>query len=189
MLYKINDLNIDIRNAVHADIDQIMLIEPEAFGKHHWSKQSFINEFASNYSHYFVAELNHTQKQIIGYIGYWIIQDEGHITTLAVSSMYKRKHLADILLYTLIRDTIKNSINWLTLEVRATNVAAVNLYKKYGFKQLGIRKYYYQDNNEDALILWTDKINTEYYELILQKNLSLVLSDVHDTDKYQYSIR
>ena len=189
MKYIIESLNINIRNARINDIDSIMDIEPEAFGKHHWSKQSFTNEFSNAYSRYFIAETNTLESKLIGYIGYWIIQDEGHITTLAVSPFYKRNHVADILLYTLITDAILNSIKWLTLEVRVGNIAAIKLYRKYNFKQLGLRKNYYQDNNEDALILWTEKIDTDEYKSLLDSNLTSITNPSGTTDKYQYSVR
>lgn len=189
MNYRLKDIYVNIRPANINDIDRIMEIEPEAFGKHHWSKQSFTNEFSGNYSRYFIAETEEEPKNLIGYIGYWMIQDEGHITTLAVSPFYKRNHIADILLYTLINDSYQFNIKWLTLEVRSSNIPAINLYKKYRFKQLGIRKNYYQDNNEDALILWTENINNEDYLNEIEKNISLFLGKELDADKYQYSTK
>ena len=161
------------RKAILKDIDDILNIEKIAYGKHHWSKDVFTKEFKNQYSTYFVCEYNTDKPKVIGYIGYWQIEDEGHITTLAISNSYKRKHVADKLLYILMNDARSKDIKWLTLEVRLSNLPAINLYKKYNFKQLGIRKKYYQDNNEDALILWTENLNDDKYRSINEPELTL----------------
>lgn len=164
--------SIEIRNANLLDINNLYTIEKTAFGKHHWSKDAFKNELSNDYSKYLVALID---LKVVGYIGYWRLDSEGHITTLAVDDNYRRNHIADILLYSLIQNAIQSKINWLTLEVRATNYPAINLYHKYKFKQLGIRKKYYQDNNEDALIFWTENIQDKDFinttELIFNDSL------------------
>ena len=70
----------------------------------------------------------------------------------------------------IIEDCYKENVKYLTLEVRVSNVPAIKLYEKYGFKSLGTRKGYYQDNNEDALIMWTENIFYEKYKNIYEKN-------------------
>lgn len=156
-----------IRNADILDIEEIYQIEHETYGNHHWSKKSFITEFSNTYSRYLLCELDSENKKILGYAGYWIVSNEGHITTMVVAPKYRRMHIADILLYNLIRSAIHNNVKWLTLEVRVSNLPAIALYSKYCFKQLGVRKNYYQDNSEDALILWTEDIShSEYLDLI-----------------------
>ena len=95
-------MNYKFRRADLKDIDDILDIEKIAYGKHHWSKDVFTKEFISPYSTYFVCEQILDKPKVVGYIGYWQIQDEGHITTLAISPLYKRKHIADKLLYLLI---------------------------------------------------------------------------------------
>ena len=163
-----------IRNAHVDDIDCILAIDREAFGKNHWSYTSFFNEFSNTYGTYLVAEYKTSSSTIVGYIGYWKVRDEGHITTLAVDYKYRKNHIADILLYSLINSSYKNQIKWLTLEVRVSNLPAINLYNKFMFKQIGVRKKYYQDNNEDALILWTENINS--YEF--KKNLNEIYTGI-----------
>ena len=158
-----NIKNFIIRNANVEDINTLLIIEEESYGEHHWSKKTFESELTNSYSNYFVVVENCSNK-VIAYIGYWKVQQEGHITTLAVDKLYRRNGVADILLYFLINHSIENNINSLTLEVRVTNIQALLLYKKYGFKEFGIRKKYYQNNNEDALILWLDNLN-EYMSL------------------------
>jgi ribosomal-protein-alanine N-acetyltransferase len=153
--------NIKIEHMSSYHLDDVLEIEPIAFGKHHWSRESFNNEINNLYSCYLVICI---ENKTIGYIGAWQIQDEGHITTLAVHPEYRRKHIADILLYSLFKEFKAKKVKWLTLEVRISNIAAVNLYKKFHFKQLGVRKKYYQDNNEDGLILWSQDIQSKETE-------------------------
>ncbi len=168
------------RNATILDIDEIYTIECETYGPYHWSKKSFTNEFTNQYSIYLVCESNSdNNKKILGYAGYWIVANEGHITTMVVSPKHRRKHIADILLYNLINSALLNNIKWLTLEVRISNLAAIGLYTKYNFKQLGIRKNYYQSNNEDALILWTDDISKPKYNDFLNEQLSLIENEIN----------
>ncbi len=183
-------LNLQIRQSELKDLDQIFKIEDEAYGKYGWSLKSFTNELNNPISLYLVAEnnsCNDNSKFIVGYIGAWLIAEEGHITTLVVSEKYRRKHIADILLYNLLTLLAKQGIKWLTLEVRVSNHAAINLYNKFKFKQLGIRKKYYQENNEDALLLWTENINTPEYKAHIQDVITPIIKDNSHADKYQYS--
>ena len=73
-------------------------------------------------------------------------------------------------MHTAIEDCYKNGIKYITLEVRVSNIKAIGLYEKYGFKSLGTRKQYYQDNNEDALIMWTENIFYDKFKTLYNKN-------------------
>ena len=181
----INKFQYEIRLSKKEDIEQLYSIETTAYGKSHWSKDSFLNELNSNYSKIFVAEIPNINK-IIGYAGYWLIGFEGHITTIAIDANFRRRHVADILLYNIIKDAIANNIKWLTLEVRASNIPALCLYNKFKFNQLGIRKKYYQDNNEDAIILWTDDISDKSYQILIDSIYSNIQND-SDADIFQYA--
>ena len=146
------------------DIEQVVQIEAEAYGEHHWSKSSFYDEMQNNLAKYYVAR--NAEGQLVGYLGAWIIIDEAHVTTLAVSPEFKRKKIAQNLMTCFVDDCYKNMVKYITLEVRVSNEPAINLYKKFGFNSLGTRKGYYQDNNEDALIMWTENIWHEKFKLI-----------------------
>jgi len=184
--------SIEIRTTSIKDINDIMQIEPMSFGASHWSRSTFINEINNINSQYLSAEIISLQKKdnskIVGYIGYWKVLDEGHITTLAIHQDYRRRHVADILLYNLICNASLNSIKWLTLEVRVSNIAALNLYKKFKFKHLGIRKNYYQSDNEDAYVLWTENINNPEYLEYIKGIISPFVNKTANTDKLQYTI-
>lgn len=143
------------------DLDQVMDIEPVAFGSHHWSRQSFINELVNPKGNYFAA-IDETGN-LMGYSGFWLIGEEAHITTLAVQPDFRRQHVGERLLINNVLESANRGALWLTLEVRVSNDAAQQLYFKYGFRSLGQLKQYYQDNGEDALVLWTDNTATREF--------------------------
>jgi [ribosomal protein S18]-alanine N-acetyltransferase len=151
-------------------LEDILDIEPVAFGSHHWSHQSFVNELNNSMGNYFVA-YDRESKRLIGYSGFWLIGEEAHITTLAVHPDYRRLHIGERLLINDIHHAQKVGANWITLEVRVSNETAQQLYYKYGFKSLGVRRNYYQDNDEDALVLWTENIRTQDFKKLLQERI------------------
>jgi ribosomal-protein-alanine N-acetyltransferase len=93
--------------------------------------------------------------QIIGFAGMWQSFDEAHVTTIGVDPDYRGQSLGELLLLNMFDAAIARRANWLTLEVRVSNEPAQALYRKYGFTVHGVRKRYYSDNNEDALIMWS----------------------------------
>lgn len=107
---------------------------------------------------------------IIGFAGLWLMVDEAHITTIAMHPQFRRLGLGEFMLSSLIDIAYSISAKWVTLEVRVSNFQAQSLYRKYGFREAGMRHRYYSDNQEDALIMWTDEINTPAYK---QKYLAL----------------
>lgn len=146
-----------VRKMQKSDVDQIMKIEEVSFGTYHWSGNAFESEIENQLGTYIVLIEADTEK-LVGYAGFWLILDEAHITTIAVHPDHRQSGLGEILLQNLIELGYKKEAKWLTLEVRAGNIGAQALYYKYGFKSLGLRTAYYQDNGEDALIMWTENI-------------------------------
>lgn len=162
-------LQIKILPMQKNELDDVLKIEEQAYGEHHWSKDSFYGELSNDLAHYYSAfDLD---NNLIGYAGCWQILDEAHITTIAVKPELKRKKIGEALLKRILEDCYKNEIKYITLEVRVSNVAAISLYEKYGFKSLGSRKGYYQNNNEDALIMWTENIFWDKFKLQYQENI------------------
>lgn len=160
---------IKIKPMTQMDLDNVIAIEAASYGEHHWSKESFFNELSNELAHYYCAfDVN---DNLMGYAGTWQILEEAHITNIAVSPDYRRKKVGEVLLTTIINDCKNNGIKYITLEVRVSNTPAINLYEKYGFKSLGTRKGYYQNNNEDALIMWTENMFYDKFKLIYEKNL------------------
>lgn len=132
------------------DIEQVVEVSNLSL-KETWNKDSFTKEITNPMAKYLVAQAD---NKIIGFAGLWVICDEGHITNIAVHPQYRGNGIGSKLVESLINNSNSWYINSLTLEVRATNEIAQNLYKKYGFKEEGIRKNYYSDNKEDAIIMW-----------------------------------
>ncbi|MBP3923651.1 ribosomal protein S18-alanine N-acetyltransferase [bacterium] len=163
---------VTIRRMTKDDVENIMKVEESAYGEHHWSKDSFMSELSNDLAKYFV--LYNEENVLCGYAGCWQIFEEAHITNIAVSPDYRRRHYAEALLKKIIDACYENMVKYLTLEVRVSNSAAISLYEKYGFKSLGTRKAYYQNNNEDALIMWTENIFYDKFKNIYDKNMKLL---------------
>lgn len=164
----INLSDITISPMTKDDVDAVVKIEEEAYGKHHWAKSSFYDEMSNNLAKYYSAKT--PEGTLVGYAGTWHIIDEGHITTIAVKKEYLRNHIGEAIIQKIIDDCYKNNIKYLTLEVRVSNIPAIKLYEKYGFQSLGTRKGYYQDNNEDALIMWTENIFYDKFKNNYEEN-------------------
>lgn len=139
-----------IRRMKKADIDGVHKVEVNCF-EDPWSKKSLMDELKNDRALYLVAEL---EGKIVGYVGIWLILDEGHITNVAVHSDYRGRKIGDKLVSSLVEACKESGIVSMTLEVRRSNEVAQNLYKKYGFKMAGVRKEYYSNNKEDAIIMW-----------------------------------
>lgn len=149
-------------------LDDVIKIEEVSYGEHHWSKDSFRTEIKNNVSEYVCAFLKNDDGEmvLVGYCGMWCVFEEAHITTLAIRPDYRGKKIAQALLVYQLERLYSEKIKFITLEVRVSNTAAIKLYEKFGFKSLGLRKKYYQNNNEDALIMWTNNIFSDEFKLL-----------------------
>ena len=165
--------DLSLRKIKKSDLDAIMVIEELVYPEHHWSKESFENEIENNLANYKCAVGK--DGIIKGFYGFWQILEEAHITTIATHPDYQRQGIAKILMTDIVEECYKKMIKYITLEVRESNVPAISLYDKFGFSTIGTRKKYYQDNNEDALIMWTenifyDKFKTNYSKVTQGQN-------------------
>ena len=144
----IEDMGID-------DIDAVQVVERASFPVP-WPANAFRHELTQNKNaHYIVAKEG---DHIVGYAGLWLSLDEAHITTFAVLPDYRRRKIGERMLVAVFDRAVRLGAEWLTLEVRASNLPAQRLYEKYGFRPAGIRRRYYSDNNEDAIIMWTERL-------------------------------
>ncbi|MDF2790986.1 ribosomal protein S18-alanine N-acetyltransferase [Neobacillus niacini] len=135
------------------DIDQILEVEHASFATP-WSREAFYNEIYNNkFAVYIVLE---EDQKIIGYVGAWVVIDEAHITNVAILPSYRGKKLGEALLRKMMTVAKDMGARSMTLEVRVTNNVAQSLYRKLGFQNGGIRKNYYTDNQEDALVMWVN---------------------------------
>lgn len=113
--------------------------------------------------------------QVIGFVGMWQSFDEAHITTIGIDPAYRGRSLGELLLLTMFDAAQERGANWLTLEVRVSNEQAQALYRKYGFTVHGVRKRYYSDNGEDALIMWSRALS----DADVQADLEALRSELH----------
>nr|WP_226671345.1 ribosomal protein S18-alanine N-acetyltransferase [Metabacillus litoralis] len=135
------------------DIDQVYQIELLSFSAP-WSKESLLYELEQNlFAKYLVVE---SEEQIVGYCGLWVIMEDAQITNIAVHPEYRGLQIGESLLKFAVQLSKEMKAKRITLEVRVSNHVAQSLYKKVGFVTGGIRKRYYTDNQEDALIMWVN---------------------------------
>lgn len=144
---------IIIRPMTLEDIDGVLEIEHASFPTP-WSREAFFNEVEKNhFATYLVVE---HQDRLIGYCGLWVIIDEAHITNIAVLPEYRGNKIGELLLRQVMHLSRALGAKSITLEVRISNNRAKRLYEKLGFQEGGIRKNYYTDNNEDAMVMWVN---------------------------------
>lgn len=135
------------------DIPGVLVVERLSFPTP-WSRHAFLSElFENDRAYYIVAKV---KERIIGYAGVWLIAGEGHVTNVAVHPDFRKLGIGRRLLATLEELIRSRNGDRLTLEVRVTNVWAQHLYRSLGFRNTGLRKGYYRDNNEDAVIMWKE---------------------------------
>ncbi|HEY8732253.1 MAG TPA: ribosomal protein S18-alanine N-acetyltransferase [Candidatus Limnocylindria bacterium] len=155
------------------DIDPVQEVERSSFPVP-WPANAFRHELTQNRNaRYIVAR---SADQIVGYAGLWLMVDEAHVTTFAVHPDHRRRRIGERLLQRLFEVAVVMNAEWLTLEVRASNLPAQKLYEKYGFRRAGVRRRYYSDNNEDALIMWTERLKDRVVKdriAVLRKELEL----------------
>ncbi len=125
-----------------------------------WHENAYYTELSNRSACYLVARL---ENVVVGYAGMWVIMDEAHITTLAVDPPHRGKKVGERLLQGLLEEAIIHGGTRATLEVREHNQAAQNLYRKYGFREAALRKNYYTDNEENAVVMWVDDIHLDSY--------------------------
>jgi ribosomal-protein-alanine N-acetyltransferase len=114
--------------------------------------------------------MEETLRSIVGYAGLWQMVDEAHVTTIATHPSFRGRGVGELLLLGLIERAFDIGARWMTLEVRVSNTVAQNLYRKYTFKEMGLRRRYYSDNGEDALVLWTDPLDAATFREALDRN-------------------
>lgn len=146
--------SITVRRMNSLDIDGVLAVEQQSF-KTPWSREGFVSEMSNELCYYLVLV---DEGKIIGYAGMWLIVDEAHVTNVAVLSGYRGKKLGKKLMSALIEHAKGRGALRMTLEVRASNTVAQRLYSHFGFISHGRRRNYYTDTQEDALVMWCDKL-------------------------------
>jgi len=144
------------------DLERVAVIERLSFSLP-WSQAAFRRELEEiPSSHLIVAEGappgGEGGEALLGYACWWEVADECHITNLAVAPAARRRGVGEFLLKGMLEDARARGAARATLEVRAGNAAAIALYEKWGFTGIAMRRRYYPDNGEDALVMWKEKL-------------------------------
>jgi ribosomal-protein-alanine N-acetyltransferase len=143
----------------------VMAIERQVYPRP-WSPNLFLSEMSESRNRcYLVARMD---REVLGYGGVICYGEEAHITNIAVDPIHHRHGLGSRLLHDLIQNGIVMGADAVSLEVRVTNWGAQRLYGRFGFHPVGVRKNYYQEINEDALIMWLDDARTDAYQVKLR---------------------
>ena len=125
-----------------------------------WTAQVFRDELGQRNRSYVVAELD---GSVVGYSGTMLIEEDAHVTTISVNPVMQRRGIGTVLLLELARTARRRGARHMTLEVRAGNAAAQGLYRRFGFAPVGVRRNYYPETGEDALVMWARDIDTPSY--------------------------
>ena len=153
----------------------VLAIERQVYPRP-WSPNLFLAEIAEPKNRcYLVARLG---REVVGYAGLMSYGEEAHVTTIAVDPAQHRRKIGTRLLYDLVRAARAMGAEAVSLEVRVSNWGAQRMYTRFGFRPVGVRKGYYQETNEDALVMWADDIHTPEYGRILDRIISGVPEEV-----------
>lgn len=154
-------MSIFVRPLDEADLDEVMEIETESFVEP-WSRSLFTEEIAQPTRRYLIALEDET---VCGYGGIMLVGEDAHLVTLAVAPGHRELGVASRLMVDLIETARHHGVRHLTLEVRESNEAALELYRKFGFEPAGVRKAYY--TTEDAVVMWAIDIDSVGYQRTL----------------------
>jgi ribosomal-protein-alanine N-acetyltransferase len=142
----------------------VLRIEAQVYPRP-WSHSLFVSELALRSTRaYFVARVG---REIVGYAGLMMSLTDGHVTTIAVDPAWQRSGIGTRLLVAVAREAVERGAVALTLEVRLSNRAAQEMYRRFGFTPVGVRKGYYADTGEDALVMWAYDVDQQQYPRLL----------------------
>jgi ribosomal-protein-alanine N-acetyltransferase len=170
------------------DIKEVMEIEHDSFPSP-WSARAYRRELLDNaLSHYFVvrqrqmerlglgllARIRHSlgvgaRSPVLGHAGFWLMAGEAHISTIAVQPDWRRRGVGELLLVAMLDRATELEADIATLEVRVSNSTAQNLYRKYGFRRVGLKRHYYRDRDEDALTMSTERLTSAIFQSHFQQ--------------------
>ncbi len=142
------------------DIEHVSRLERRCYTLP-WSSSAYVTEVGNPSAYYTVAVL--ADGTLAGYAGMWVNMDEAHLTTIAVDPVHRGLKIGERLLLDLLEESMRRGANHASLEVRERNLVARSLYFKYGFDDVAVRKNYYSDNGENALIMWANEIRSPAY--------------------------
>jgi ribosomal-protein-alanine N-acetyltransferase len=159
-------ITVEVAPMRRRHLRSVLRIEEQVYPRP-WSHSLFLSELALRGTRsYFVARVG---RQIVGYGGLLLTGEDGHITTIAVDPEWQRHAIGTRIMLALTRDALERDARNMTLEVRLSNRGAQLLYRRFGFAPVGVRKNYYQETNEDALVMWVHEIDGPDYGRLLEQ--------------------
>jgi ribosomal-protein-alanine N-acetyltransferase len=160
----VDPLEVQILAMRRRHLRSVVKIEGQVYPRP-WTHSLFVSELALRSTRaYYVAKVG---RDVVGYAGLMMSLSDGHVTTIAVDPAWHRHHIGTRLLLALAREATEREATALTLEVRLSNKGAQELYKRFGFTAVGVRKGYYADTGEDALVMWAYEVSEAPYQRLL----------------------
>jgi ribosomal-protein-alanine N-acetyltransferase len=164
-------VELDITRMRRRHLKGVMAIERQVYPRP-WSPNLFLSEMSELRNRaYLVARIG---KEVVGYGGVMCYGEEAHVTNIAVDPAHHRHKIGTRLLYDLVQESLRMGAMAVSLEVRVSNWGAQRLYSRFGFRPVGIRKNYYQETGEDAVVMWADGVRTPEYRVQLDRIMSQV---------------
>jgi [ribosomal protein S18]-alanine N-acetyltransferase len=159
-------VELEVQRMRRRHLKGVMAIERQVYPRP-WSPNLFLSEMSDMRNRtYLVAKMG---KDVVGYGGVMSYGDEAHVTTIAVDPAHHRHKIGTRILYELVSEGIRMGARAVSLEVRVSNFGAQRLYGQFGFRPVGIRKGYYQETGEDALVMWADDVRGAEYRRQLER--------------------
>ena len=152
---------LGVRRMTADDVPGVLAIEKEAFTTG-WTPTAFEREILHNQMARYVVLVE--GDKLVGFGGLWLMVEEAHVVTVAVAPAARGRGYGRLLVHALLGLARREGMGAATLEVRVSNAAARALYREFGFHEVGVRKRYYSDNKEDAIIMTTEEFETEAFE-------------------------
>ncbi|MDO8682298.1 MAG: ribosomal protein S18-alanine N-acetyltransferase [Armatimonadota bacterium] len=157
---------------------KVMEIEKQCFATP-WHESAYLTELSNRSAYYIVAKIG---GRVVGYAGLWIIMEESHITTIGVDPLERGKKIGEQLLVAMLEEAMDRGARRVTLEVRESNTVAQNLYRKYGFTPAAIRRGYYTDNNENAIVMWINNMFDPDYRAKFESFKEILQKEAEDSE-------
>ncbi len=153
-------VELEITRMRRRHLKGVMSIERQVYPRP-WSPNLFLSEMSELRNRmYLVARIN---REVVGYGGIMCYGDEAHVTTIAVDPEHHRRKIGTRIMYELVQEAVRMGARAVSLEVRVSNWGAQRLYSRFGFRPVGIRKNYYQETGEDAVVMWVDAVRSPEY--------------------------
>lgn len=169
---------LHLRPLIPCDLPQVLALDRRCLGGL-WTEGGYLREIESDRSELWVLESE--AEGLLGLACLWAILDEAHVTLLAVEQHYRRQGLGQYLLWALLQAAYHRHMAWAALEVRVSNTLAIKLYERFGFRLIGNRRNYYQDNREDAAILQLKDLQSPKVAQSLRDKAPQILARLHQS--------